>query len=325
MTSHTGADAFFDYARERYAVYLRRVAGEPAPWTQDPILQSHRFCNVYRELDRTTQWFRRHVRDSLRDKPEVLLATVVFRWFNRITTGEAIFCQTRLDTVPPGATAWDEFLGSGDVRVLGEAVRAHCGPKGPYVTGSYTINTRSAGLGLTKLEGVLKLIEMWLDKHPEWREYALQCHRNNGKNSLEAFCEWAAGPCLGPFMTYEVACDLRYTALLENAPDRLTWANLGPGAKRGLNRVYFREDYPVESPITEAQALKWMSELLQMSRDARFWPQGGKVDQQRAKNAVEWPRWEMREVEHTLCEFDKYERVRRGQGRPRGTFNGRGR
>ncbi len=30
--------------------------------------------------------------------------------------------------------------------------------------------------------------------------------------------------------------------------------------------------------------------------------------------------WEMREVEHTLCEFDKHERARLGQGRPRGVF-----
>jgi hypothetical protein len=28
----------------------------------------------------------------------------------------------------------------------------------------------------------------------------------------------------------------------------------------------------------------------------------------------------MREVEHTLCEFDKYERVRTGEGKPRGVY-----
>ena len=29
---------------------------------------------------------------------------------------------------------------------------------------------------------------------------------------------------------------------------------------------------------------------------------------------------EMREIEHSLCEFDKYERVRNGEGKPRGLY-----
>ena len=32
------------------------------------------------------------------------------------------------------------------------------------------------------------------------------------------------------------------------------------------------------------------------------------------------PALEMREIEHCLCEFDKYERVRLGQGRPRSKY-----
>ena len=32
------------------------------------------------------------------------------------------------------------------------------------------------------------------------------------------------------------------------------------------------------------------------------------------------PPLEMREVEHTLCEFDKYERVRNGEGKPRSIY-----
>jgi len=29
----------------------------------------------------------------------------------------------------------------------------------------------------------------------------------------------------------------------------------------------------------------------------------------------------MREIEHSLCEFDKYERTRLGEGRPRAKYN----
>ena len=32
------------------------------------------------------------------------------------------------------------------------------------------------------------------------------------------------------------------------------------------------------------------------------------------------PSLEMRDIEHTLCEFDKYERVRNGEGKPRSIY-----
>jgi hypothetical protein len=35
------------------------------------------------------------------------------------------------------------------------------------------------------------------------------------------------------------------------------------------------------------------------------------------------PRFEMRDIEHTLCEFDKYQRIRLGQGKMRAKYNWR--
>ena len=42
------------WALEREAIRLRKEAGRPLPWTDDPILATGRFCNVYREYDRRT-------------------------------------------------------------------------------------------------------------------------------------------------------------------------------------------------------------------------------------------------------------------------------
>jgi hypothetical protein len=134
-------------------------------------------------------------------------------------------------------------------------------------------------------------------------------------------------PYLGSFHSYEIACDLRYTALLENAPDRCTWGNPGPGARRGLNRVHGR---PLKEAQTTSKCIAEMRELLEMSRDPNYWPQLDKskkyfmlrsIDMskelpQKPRGRVdggEWPAWELREVEHTLCEFDKYSRVKLGE------------
>src|SRR5262245_1677713 len=81
---------FLYWVRERHQIHLRRKAGMSPPWTDDEILQSIFFTNPYREHDKTTVWFRENVRDPLRNDPRVLFATIIFRWFNYIPTGEIL-------------------------------------------------------------------------------------------------------------------------------------------------------------------------------------------------------------------------------------------
>lgn len=296
--------AFFSYACERHNVYLSRFEQKlpRSEWTTDPILQQFRFCNIFRELDTTTIWFRENVRDKLKDSPDVLLATVLFRWFNRIKTGEAIFLQETIADEP--TVAWDLFLEDGDTDHLKSAVLAFCG-KGPYVTGSYIIKTPD---GKNKLDGVLWCIDQFNKSNPKKIGNAMLYHQN-GKSmtpwSLESCWRFLLEfPYLGDFMAYEVVSDLRYTALLDKAPDIMTWANPGPGAMRGLNRIRGRD---LNKKLHKSIYISEMRMLLQESRQDHYWPS-------------HWSKWDMRTVEHTLCEFDKYERVRLGEGRPRQTF-----
>lgn len=294
-----GAKAFFSYARERHKIFLRRASGQPQPWTRDKILQRYRFCCVFRENDRTTWWFREHVRDSLRDEPKVMLATVVFRMLNRIDSGEAIFCQPELNGHD---TPFDKFAETGDVKVLRHALIEYVGQRGPYVTGAYII---SSPPGYSKLDGVLKILgDFW---RSDWETVARSLAQDGG--TLETTWNWLRErPYLGKFHSYEIVTDLRHTRLLESASDVDDWCNVGPGARRGINRVMGR-DKSARVPLD--QILAEMRELLSMSRNSEYWPE-----------SRTWPKWELREVEHTLCEFDKYERVRHGEGRPRGTFKG---
>jgi len=137
-------------------------------------------------------------------------------------------------------------------------------------------------------------------------------------------------------MSYEVVTDLRHTALLDRAPDIMTWANPGPGACRGLARVNglvdkdaIEKEFSRSNQRDRAIVIRGMRALLEASRSPSYWPQArgraissdSEVYCHSLKTASEqWPAWEMRDVEHTLCEFDKYERVRLGQGRPRRLF-----
>jgi hypothetical protein len=300
-------EAFFAYARERHSIYLKRLAGDPWPWTSDPILQQYRFTNVFRELDKTTQWFKKNVREPLRNDPSVFLATVIFRWFNTIRTGETIFCQPDVLT---GRTPFEDYVVIEDLRALRPWLRQQ-GP--PWVTGSYMIKSKD---GMDKLDGVLYYVQQFVKS--DWKTRAEEIIDDPGGYTLEGMWE---GLCcqegLGPFLAYEIVTDLRHTAMLDNAPDIMTWANPGPGAKRGITRLLDEHTERRVTPTGKLRVIKADTEtcmrgmrfLLKASSNHAYWP-------------VEYPKWEMRDVEHTLCEFDKYSRVQKGHGRPRQVFRG---
>jgi hypothetical protein len=263
---------FFATAREREQIRLRRVAGE-THLTDDPIFQQWRFCNVRREDDKTTVWFRENVRSKLSGLP-VIEATVAFRWFNRIEVGERI-----VDLLLNITNGWDRD----EARNRLENVR-------PVTNGAYIV---SSPTGFSKLDGVLQMIDDSFDMleglSDDWGPSLEEAHRS----LLEI-------PFMGRFIAYEVVTDLRWTDVLQHADDINTWASAGPGCARGLGRVVADDPrlYNYGTNGGQSQMLGLMREILDRSR--KEWP-------------ASWPRWEMREVEHWLCEFDKYERARNGE------------
>lgn len=41
-------DLYWYFACERQNIFIKKLNGEPAPWTNDKILQEYKFCNSYR-------------------------------------------------------------------------------------------------------------------------------------------------------------------------------------------------------------------------------------------------------------------------------------
>ena len=273
---------FFWWIAERHRIFEKRRRGLSRDWwTEDEILRTYRFTNPYRENDRTTVWFRENIRDPLKDNNKVLMATVIFRWFNLIQTGETLV-KNNLHI------EWDSELARQEIKKQDQ-----------YVTGAYIIKTPD---GKDKVDGVIWCIEQILKEENRLISRFIECPRL--EMAWEIFQDY---PYLGAFMSYELVTDLRWTHFFQNATDIMRWANAGPGAMRGLNRIHGRDlNYKRKSHNWNAE----MYELLQMSTSYLG-----------DKSGNMWmPKLEMREIEHSLCEFDKYERVRNGEGRPRGKF-----
>lgn len=330
-------ERFFWFARERHAIYLRRRAGKPRPWTEDAILNTYSITNVYRELDKTTVWYRKNVREKYDNTPLVLLATVVFRWFNTIRTGETLFTQPSMLS---NMTPFEEYAETGDISPMRAALDKQ---DPPYVTGAYMIRSPT---GMEKMPGILKCIG---DYHTKRRtdhnfhgcETALDVANylaaNRGKVTLEETWRWLKEYYgQGPFIAYEVITDLRHTYLLNQAPDIMTWANPGPGALRGANLLLGRVQLDDKGRLVKAsykEAHAAMAYLLKLSQDPKYWPQEWDGDVAFMSDYLEdigdvlekwkpgdWPAWDMREPEMWLCEYTKYERTRRGYGKPRGLY-----
>jgi len=258
----------------------------PAPWTKDPILQEFKFCQVFREDDRTTRWFRTHIREPLRNDPKVLMATVIFRWFNLINTGRTLLEHDLL-------LNWDRK------KAIEEITKQ---PK--WVTGAYIVKTPN---GMDKVTGVAECIShMWQDRN--YLTDTLFADWMNKESSLEKTWTMLRDyPYMGPFMAYEVVTDLRWTYFLEHAEDRLTWANAGPGAMRGLNRLTGRD---LSFSQRSHNWNKEMNDLYEVmtKKSPRIW-----------FNRKDLP-YEMREIEGGLCEFDKYSRIFKKEGRTRSIY-----
>lgn len=285
------------WINERHQIYLRKTAGDKWPWTEDKILQTYAFCNVFRELDRVTAWIRTQWREPFATHPNLWFMMCVARQINWPLT------LAHIEQVEPG----NGFPDTWDPDRQYEKLRRLQAEGHKIYTGAYMLRGDIQRDGVDNNKPRYTIYSV-LD--PVWKAYQNLILPVNGEPtqwkwpSIEATTKWLeAFSGWGGFLSYEVATDLRHTRYLKDAPDIMTWANPGPGAVRGLNRLAGR---PVKAGIKREQALEEMRLLLRESLTST----GGHV-----------PPLEMRDIEHSLCETDKYLRVKNGEGRPRAKYN----
>jgi hypothetical protein len=92
-------DLYWYFASERLQMFARRVAGEPGPWTDDPILRELKFCNVFRAADRVSQYMIRDV--CYHGEPctpeDRLFQITAFRAFSKTATPEWLAGEREAD------------------------------------------------------------------------------------------------------------------------------------------------------------------------------------------------------------------------------------
>lgn len=269
----------FSFIYQRYDIHVKRVQGFPKPWTQDPILQSYRFCNVQREEDTQTKWFAKNWRIPHAKDENMWFAALVFRLTN--------WSETAKELGYPVPWDYQHFLFT-----LQDRKRR----KEQVFSGAYMISTHGQ-----KVEKAQFLADS-LDA--TWGERRIYQYKQG--ETLDTFHKRLAGAFgIGSFMAGQVVADMKYCGNAYHAPDWWTFAASGPGSRRGLARVLgFKTDYHWREPEWRATL-----ETLKLGIDPLI-------------RQAKMPKLHAQDLQNCLCEFDKYERVRLGEGRPKQKYNG---
>jgi hypothetical protein len=285
----TAKETLFWWMRERERIRRRKEKGLPKPWTSDEILQTNKFTNVYRDMDKVSRDLKEQVLDRWSPKTdgyESLLVrdVIAYRLFNHPET----WCR-----IWPLLDDWDEKRA---IRTLKRAhERGHKIFTGAYVCG----NNGESGSKIEKYCGALTVAFAELPRIVQG--ILAKPTIENATLILQKHI-----PFVGMFVAYEFASDLRLTPLLSDAPDIMTWANPGKGAQRGLRRI---NGLPAKGTYPRQKAIDEMRELLAESQ------QPGVLSRHMRP-------LEMRDIEHSLCETDKYLRILNGEGKTRSRYAG---
>lgn len=270
-------DDLFAFIKERHSIWQKRSKGLPKPWTDDPILQNYRFCNVYRELDTQTRWFASNWRND--GDEDLWFVSLVFRFVN--------WGDTCSDLGYPAPWKEKKFI-----QVLSN--RKMYGDK--IYSGAYMISTHGV-----RQEKHLYLAES-LSKI--WKQRA-KIRYKEGETLREFHSRLMGCFDVGSFLAAQVIADCKYAHPMCEAPDWYEFAASGPGSRRGLNRVFLRD---VKQPWKEEN---WYAHLSFLHTAIAPMIKKAKM-----------PELHAQDLQNCLCEFDKMERVRLGEGRPKSKYNG---
>jgi len=283
---------FFQWISERHSIYQKRAAGEIPPWTKDKILQDYKFTNPFRENDKVTIWMRENWTNPNKHKSceEIIFNCCLFRMIGTI--------EFATEHKWVGET-WDP-------KHTKSIIENRLKNKSKTFTGAYIITNQ--GIKAPKSEVVVDnfLKPIWENKKALEKTATEHLSLQKMHQELSKHRGWGGGG----FMSYEVVTDLNYTSVLEKATDKMEWANAGPGAVRGLNRIHNRK---LEKALKQDQCNIEMRDLLLFGKENSY------IKSVVLKN-ININDIDMRTIEHSLCEWDKYERVRLGQGRPRSKY-----
>lgn len=267
---------------ERESIRQKKVKDLPKPWTKDPLLRDHRWCNVRRMDDKVSQWLMLNYYPATIQAHQALVAAVLARMINWPDSLRAVYGR--------------KYSGfSYDVAL--KRLQARKAREEKVFTGAYIINGAAGGDKIVQVLRTVNLISKFKFKIVDTA-------------SMEA--TWAMllkykFQGIGSFIAGQVVADLRH--VLKGAwVDRYSWAPIGPGSRRGMRRML---GIAAHGPMLQSQ----FDELLPALWERLMYHSA-------ASKVFEDHWCESMDLQNCLCEFDKYMRLINKEGSVRSGYPG---
>lgn len=215
-------DTYWRFAYERQRAFMKRVAGEPAPWTLDEIIARHRFTNAYRASDRVSQYLiRRVIYEGDQSPEEVFFRTILFKVFNRIETWEHLLNSL-------GELTWRDF----DRPRVETLLNARLDAKRCVYSAAYIMPSPPFGAARKHANHLRLLQHMMRDGAPQ---------KVGEAGSLESvFSILRNYPSFGDFLAFQLAIDLNYGPHINHS--EMDFVVAGPGARDGVRKCFADTD-----------------------------------------------------------------------------------
>ncbi|KAK2465539.1 hypothetical protein APHAL10511_002431 [Amanita phalloides] len=276
-------DTFWYFAAERKAIDDKRRAGSSPPWTNDPILRKYPFCNTYRVLDKGCQYLIHEVIEKGSQAPqEVTFRVLLFTTFTKIETWELLNHQL-------GPLTWATYSRKQYQEVLAEAKSQGVS----LYTGSFIKPAPSFGFS-DNFMNHLCLLEMFMENQ-------LAVRLMGAEYLADVFEYIASFPSFGNFTTYQLILNLSYSKILNFHVNDFVVP--GPGAVSGLRKMFGRslDNATTSERGFDIKVIRWLAET-QHQHFKRLGIKFSALGPDKIAMSVA-------DIEHTLCEVDKYSRL----------------
>lgn len=260
---------YHDFVVGRHRIWEKRQFGAEPPWTDNPVLRSHKYTNVFRILDPGTQFV---MTDLI--NPELSPEDQLYRLFLYRHTG-------RIE-------AWQFFqLMTGDYPVVGqgelvrEMFKQYRTVANSVFTNAYLVFPQSQTPGTDKLDSIVDLADRIFFGSTGAR-FADEVYPERQFRLLQS------QPGVGNFMAMQILTDWGYTPHCGEDREN-SFIVPGPGAEKGAQLIRPRAGAHANATdlIYKLQE-EWQLDLDCPSLDGRY-PS-------------------LMDVQNTLCEFSKYAR-----------------
>lgn len=301
---------FFNMIYDRQIIWKRRfIDHSPAPWTTNEIFSKYKFCNLYREHDRSSQWEIRNIimDDSLTDK-NLVWKILVYRTFNNPETFAR--AMNKWPNGIPNIEDYneDEFAAHiDDIRSMG---------LNPF-TNAYSISGNIvAGDSIDNAfcHTVIPAIYRSID--------AICTVLDNADVPEQIVTFLMTLPGASAFTAHEYYQDLTYISIYTDRAimkfGQNDFTNLGPGSSQGVRLMFPR--------LRGAEQLSCYAYLQDIAEErleeigldnGELMPYVSWNKKTRKYDVITECNLSLNQIEGALCEFSKYVRILRNTGRPR--------